>query len=72
MCPKSLGGKQKEKGNNKKRKLVIGTWNVRRGLIKRENEIINLLQTDNVDVLFLTETDTKFINTNSYNTHSEL
>jgi hypothetical protein len=41
------------------RDLHIGTWNVRRGLVKRENEITNLLLSDDLDVLFLTETDIK-------------
>ena len=41
------------------RELIIGTWNVRRGLIIRELEIVNLLHADKIDVLFLTETDIK-------------
>ena len=48
-----------EINDSKKRHLKIGTWNVRRGLVKRENEITNLLLTEELDVLFLTETDTK-------------
>ena len=47
--------------------MTIGTWNIRRGLIKRENEIINLLSCENLDVLFLTETDTQFSSACSYN-----
>ena len=39
--------------------LVCCTWNIRRGLIKREIELIDLLKSENVDVIFLTETDTK-------------
>ena len=51
----------------KVKQVTIGTWNIRRGLVKRENEIITLLFSENLDVLFLTETDTQFSNTCSYN-----
>jgi exonuclease III len=46
------------RGTHRKEK-TIGTWNIRRGLIKRENEIVEILTSQNIDVLFLTETDTK-------------
>ena len=36
-------------------------WNIKRGLICRENEIINILKEENVDIMFLTETDSKTI-----------
>ena len=49
-----------------KKKIVIGTWNIRRGLVKRENEIVDLLRSEDIDVLILTETDTKSFNTNAY------
>ena len=45
-----------------KRKLKIGTWNVRHGLIRREHEIVNLIESEEVDILFLTETDTRKAN----------
>ena len=48
-----------------KRQLNIGTWNVRRGLVRRENEINDLLRVHDVDIFFLTETDTK--NVRSFN-----
>ena len=54
--------------NNKqetRRQLNIGTWNVRRGLVRRENEINDILKTHEVDIFFLTETDTK--NAKSFN-----
>ena len=65
----------KEKSNA--RDLLIGTWNVRRGLVKRENEISNLLLSDDLDVLFLTETDIKKQNVvdykiKGYSTHLQL
>ena len=50
----------------KKRSLSIATWNVRRGLLKRENEILQLLLAENLNILFLTETDIKRINVCSY------
>ena len=50
----------------KKQNLSIATWNVRRGLVKRENEIVQLLMEEQLDVLFLTETDTKRINVCNY------
>ena len=43
--------KQEEK------KLTVGTWNIRRGVLKRESEIIELLKQEKFDILFLTETD---------------
>ena len=52
--------KPKESTNKFKsnRKLICATWNIKRGLIKRELEIKLLLKNENVDVIFLTETDT--------------
>ena len=50
--------KNQNNGTYRKEK-TIGTWNMRRGLIKRENEILDILTSQNIDVLFLTETDTK-------------
>ena len=38
--------------------MVCGSWNVKAGLVKRELEIRNLLETEKLDVLFLNETDT--------------
>ena len=49
-----------------KRQLKIGTWNVRRGLITRDIEIKELMKSENIDVMFLTETDTKQINAEKY------
>ena len=40
---------------------------MRRGLIKRENEILLLLQSEDLDILYLTETDSKKINLSNYN-----
>ena len=39
--------------------LKCATWNVKRGIVKRELEITHLLNSENIDIIFLTETDTK-------------
>ena len=41
--------------------LKICEWNIRRGLVNRETELKLLLQDEKIDVIFLTETDTKAI-----------
>ena len=52
--------------NQKKRNLNIATWNIRRGLITKENELILLLTTEDIDVIFLTETDTNMQNAKDF------
>ena len=37
--------------------IKIATWNIKRGLLKRELEIIELIESEKIDLLFLTETD---------------
>ena len=39
----------------------MGCWNIRRGLVKREHEIIELLNSQKLNILFLVETDTNVI-----------
>ena len=63
--------------NQKKRNLNIATWNIRRGLITKENELILLLTTEDIDVIFLTETDTnkqnaKDFHVKGYTTRTQL
>ena len=41
----------------------MACWNVRRGLIKREKEIEEMLREHQLDILFLVETDTNIIYT---------
>ena len=41
--------------------LKICEWNIRKGLVKRETELRLLLQDEKIDIIFLTETDTKAI-----------
>ena len=55
-----------ETNKTKETCIRLGTWNVRRGLIRRENEIKALLQEEDLDLLFLTEADTKLINVANY------
>ena len=42
---------------NPSQSINISTWNIKRGLLKRELEIINLLKEEKLAILFLTETD---------------
>ena len=44
------------------KKLNIGTWNIKRGLIKRELEISQLLKEEKLNVLYITETDIHLTN----------
>ena len=37
------------------------TWNIQHGLIKKELELTNLLESEKIDVIFLTETNTRAI-----------
>ena len=58
-APKSIN-------KNNECSLKFGTWNVRKGLIKREIEITNLLSESDLDVLFLTETDVRIESENDF------
>ena len=50
-----------------KNALKCCTWNIRRGLVTREPELRILLKSEDIDVIFLTETDTKnTVNEDSY------
>lgn len=42
--------------------MAFGCWNIRRGLVKRELEIINLIKSKKAVVMFLVETDTGMVN----------
>ena len=42
--------------------LNCATWNIKRGLVLREFEIKEILEKEKIDILFLTETDTRSIN----------
>jgi len=49
---------------NQKR-VKIGSWNVRRGLLIREEELRSLIRTNKLNVIFLVETDTNAVNEES-------
>ena len=51
--------------------LICGTWNICRGLVTRENELIQLLDKEKIDILFLTETDTSKIESENEDEFSE-
>ena len=57
--PKHLDKLMKDSGNGKD--LITGCWNIRRGLLKREHEIKDMLTSQKLDILFLVETDTNAI-----------
>ena len=42
--------------------LNVCSWNIRRGLVKRESELKNIINTNYLSVIFLVETDTYAIN----------
>ena len=46
--------------------LKICTWNIKRGLVKRELEIKELLKREDIDIIFLTETDIKLSSEDDY------
>ena len=61
----SNGKLQEVKVNNNG--LVSCTWNIRTGLITKEQELTDILKTEKVDIIFLAETDTRMlINESSY------
>ena len=45
--------------------MTCCSWNVKSGLIRRELEIRNLIENENIDVLFLKETDSNQLQTES-------
>ena len=54
-----------EKEDSSSEKLIIVCWNIRKGLVTRELELKHILKEENIDVIFLTETDTKAITSSS-------
>ena len=45
-----------------KKQVRVCSWNIRRGLILREQEIISLIKQNSINILFLVETDTNEVN----------
>ena len=50
-----------EKKTEKPQKIKYACWNVRRGLIKQELEVKNILKEERIDIMFLVEVDTNLI-----------
>ena len=46
-----------------KPELKVGCWNIRRGLIKRELEMTEIMKTNQINLMFLVETDTMMVQT---------
>jgi len=40
--------------------LKVATWNLQRGLVKREAELMDLMKEENIDIMILTEVDINF------------
>ena len=53
---------KRKKSTSTQNKFTIGCWNIRRGLVRREKELEEILRREAVDVMFLVETDTSSIN----------
>ena len=49
--------------NNSSKDTNVCCWNIRRGLIVREQELIEIIKVNDISVIFLVETDTVAINT---------
>ena len=48
--------------NSKSKQIRVCSWNIRRGLIIREQELKNILKQNELNIIFLVETDTKAVN----------
>ena len=66
--PVRMGKRTENKGTTrmknkteKPQKIKCACWNVRRGLIKQELEVKNILQDEKIDIMFLVEVDTNLI-----------
>ena len=54
---------QTNQTNKTRRKnIIFCSWNIRRGLVIREQELKSIINSNGVDIIFLVETDTNFIN----------
>ena len=59
--PNNLNKEKKTKNKECSLNVKIACWNIRRVLIKREQELKMLLEDEKIDLLFVTETDTRAI-----------
>ena len=55
----------KQPNEPKPKYLKVVSWNIRRGLVTRELELKNILRKEQIDIIFLTEADTRAISTES-------
>jgi len=55
------GDVPKAQPNVMEQQLEICSLNIRHGLLKRELELKNMLNSEKLDIMFLVETDTKMI-----------
>ena len=53
--PRDLGGD----------KIGVGCWNIRRGLLIREQELKEIIKSSSLNIIFLTETDTTWVNSDT-------
>lgn len=44
------------------KQIRIASWNIRRGLLIREEELKSIIKTNNLGVIFLVETDSNSVN----------
>ena len=63
-APKNIKpNKKANHGNeNENRSVNVGCWNIRRGLVIREQELREIIKVCSLDLVFLTETDTTSVN----------
>ena len=60
--PNQTRDKAEQKKKKKKKNINICSWNIRRGLVIREQELKSIINSNSVDIIFLVETDTVSIN----------
>ena len=52
----------KTRKSTTKGKITIGCWNIRKGLLRREQEMTEMINNEEINIMFLVETDTNAIN----------
>lgn len=51
-------GQERKRETRKQTRLTIGCWNIKRGLVMREEELKELLHKEKIDIMFLLKMDT--------------
>lgn len=61
---KTTKPKRETRHENRKnnQEINVGCWNIRRGLVIREKELMEIIKENSLDIVFLTETDTSSVN----------